>query len=46
MNFSTLTSATALPFIFAGVLLAILAISFGARAVVFCQYLKRMTGSN
>ena len=44
MNFSTLTSATALPFIFAAVLLAILAISFGARAVVFCQYLKRMTG--
>jgi hypothetical protein len=44
MNFSTLTSATALPLIFAAVLLAILAISFGARAVVFCQYLKRMTG--
>jgi hypothetical protein len=44
MNFSTLTSATALPFIFAGVLLAILAISFSARAVVFCQYLKQMTG--
>jgi hypothetical protein len=44
MNFSTLTSATALPFIFAGVLLAILVISFGARAVVFCQYLKQMTG--
>ena len=44
MNFSTLTSATALPLIFAAVLLAILAISFGARAFVFCQYLKRMTG--
>ena len=37
MNFSTLTSATALPFIFAAVLLAILAISFAARAFVFCQ---------
>ena len=44
MNFTALTSATALPFIFAAVLLAILVISFGARAVVFCQYLKQMTG--
>lgn len=44
MNFSTLTSPTALPFIFAAVLLAILAISFAARAFVFCQYLQRMTG--
>jgi hypothetical protein len=33
-----------MPFIFAAVLLAILIISFGARAVVFCQYLKQMTG--
>jgi hypothetical protein len=33
-----------MPFIFATVLLAILIISFGARAVVFCQYLKQMTG--
>ena len=44
MNFSSLTSSTAMPFIFAAVLLAILIISFGARAVVFCQYLKQMTG--
>ena len=44
MNFSSIVSATATPFLFAGVLLAILLISFGARAVVFCQYLQRMTG--
>ncbi len=44
MDFSTIFSATGLPFVFAGVLLAILIISFRSRAVVFCQYLKRMTG--
>lgn len=44
MNFSALFSATVMPFLFAGVLLAILIISFRSRAVVFCQYLKRMTG--
>lgn len=35
---------TAMPLAFAAVLLAILVISFRSRAVVFCQYLKRMTG--
>ena len=44
MNFATIFSATAMPFIFAGVLLAILIISFRSRAVVFCQYLEQMTG--
>jgi len=44
MHFSALFSATAMPFVFAAVLLAILIISFRARAVVFCQYLKQMTG--
>jgi hypothetical protein len=44
MHFSALFSATVMPFIFAAVLLAILIISFRARAVVFCQYLKQMTG--
>ena len=44
MTFSTIFSATAMPFLFAGVLLAILVISFRSRAVVFCQYLARMTG--
>jgi len=34
----------ALPFVSAFVLLAILIVSFRARAVVFCQYLERMTG--
>jgi hypothetical protein len=38
----TLTSA--MPLIFAGVLLLILIISFRSRAVVFCQYLETMTG--
>ena len=38
----TLTSA--MPLIFAGVLLLILIISFRSRAVVFCQYLEAMTG--
>jgi hypothetical protein len=44
MDFSAIFSATGMPFVFAGVLLAILIISFRSRAVVFCQYLKRMTG--
>ncbi len=30
--------------VFAGILLAILIISFGSRGRVFCQYLKYMTG--
>jgi hypothetical protein len=34
----------ATPLIFAVVLAVILIISFRSRAVVFCQYLKRMTG--
>lgn len=38
----SLSSAT--PLIFAGVLLLILVISFRSRAVVFCQYLRAMTG--
>lgn len=33
-----------LEFVFAGVLLLILVISFRSRAVVFCQYLETMTG--
>ncbi len=33
-----------MPLAFAGVLLLILIISFRARAVVFCQYLRTMTG--
>jgi hypothetical protein len=36
--------ASALPLIFAAVLLLILIISFRSRAVVFCQYLATMTG--
>lgn len=39
---SNLSSAA--PLIFALVLLVILVISFRSRAVVFCQYLKAMTG--
>jgi hypothetical protein len=35
---------TAMPLIFAGILLLILIISFRSRAVVFCQYLEAMTG--
>ncbi|HEX6094941.1 MAG TPA: hypothetical protein VF432_01355 [Thermoanaerobaculia bacterium] len=35
---------SAMPLIFAGVLLLILVISFRSRAVVFCQYLEAMTG--
>jgi hypothetical protein len=38
----SLSSAT--PLILAGVLLLILVISFRSRAVVFCQYLRAMTG--
>ena len=44
MQFSALLSTTAMPLVFAGVLLLILIISFRSRAVVFCQYLERMTG--
>jgi len=44
MPFSSLLSTTAMPLVFAAVLLAILIISFRSRAVVFCQYLERMTG--
>ena len=36
--------SAAMPLLFAGVLLVILVISFRARAVVFCQYLRTMTG--
>ena len=36
--------SAAAPLLFAGVLLLILIISFRSRAVVFCQYLKTMTG--
>ena len=38
------TLTTAMPLVFAGVLLLILVISFRSRAVVFCQYLQAMTG--
>ena len=38
------TLASAMPLLFAGVLLLILVISFRSRAVVFCQYLEAMTG--
>ena len=45
MNLFQITNlASALPLAFALVLLAILVISFRSRAVVFCQYLKTMTG--
>ena len=36
--------ATAMPLIFAVILLVILVVSFRSRAVVFCQYLQAMTG--
>jgi len=36
--------SAATPLIFAGVLLLILVVSFRSRAVVFCQYLRTMTG--
>ena len=42
--FEITTAATALPLGFALLLLFILIVSFRSRAVVFCQYLKRMTG--
>ena len=38
------TLSTAMPLLFAGILLLILVISFRSRAVVFCQYLEAMTG--
>jgi hypothetical protein len=38
------TLASAMPLLFAGILLLILIISFRSRAVVFCQYLETMTG--
>jgi hypothetical protein len=38
------TLSTAMPLLFAGILLLILIISFRSRAVVFCQYLEAMTG--
>ena len=38
------TLASAMPLVFAGILLLILIISFRSRAVVFCQYLEAMTG--
>ena len=41
-HFETWTDA--MPFVSAFVLLLILIVSFRARAVVFCQYLERMTG--
>src|SRR5436305_15000787 len=44
MQLSALLSTTAMPLVFAAVLLIILVISFRSRAVVFCQYLERMTG--
>ena len=39
-----LPGATYFPFLFAFLLLLILIVSFRSRAIVFCQYLKRMTG--
>ena len=45
MNLFQITNvAAALPLAFALVLLVILVISFRSRAVVFCQYLRTMTG--
>jgi hypothetical protein len=38
------SSASALPLGFAFILLLLLIVSFRSRPVVFCQYLKRMTG--
>ena len=38
------TLSTAMPLVFAAVLLLILVISFRSRADVFCQYLQTMTG--
>lgn len=42
--FDVTSFSSAMPLIAAGVLLVILIISFRSRAVVFCQYLKAMTG--
>jgi hypothetical protein len=42
--FQILNLTTAMPLVFAGILLLILVISFRSRAVVFCQYLEAMTG--
>ena len=42
--FRITTLASATPLIFAAVLLLILIVSFRSRAVVFCQYLRTMTG--
>jgi hypothetical protein len=36
--------SSAMPLLFAGILLLILIISFRSRAVVFCQYLETMAG--
>ena len=45
MNIFRIDSLSATtPLIFAGVLLLILVVSFRSRAVVFCQYLRAMTG--
>ena len=44
MQWSALFSTSPATLISAGALVAILVISFAARAIVFCQYLKRMTG--
>jgi hypothetical protein len=41
---SLFTMASAMPLVFAAILLLILIISFRSRAVVFCQYLETMTG--
>ncbi len=42
--FDLVNLAVAMPLVFALVLLVILVISFRSRALVFCQYLERMTG--
>lgn len=42
--FSVQSLAAGLMLAFAGVLLLILVVSFRSRSVVFCQYLKTMTG--
>jgi hypothetical protein len=42
--FQVSSFTSAMPLLFAVVLLAILVISFRSRAVVFCQYLQTMTG--
>jgi hypothetical protein len=42
--FQILNLTSAMPLLFAGILLLILVISFRSRAVVFCQYLEAMTG--